>query len=138
MFIQTLLEKFCLELSILHHGGNQLQLKISLQFCRQRRCLIQIRAAQNGVGQNRKLDKTNFQPYKKPLSSGPSSPIIRPAVISVKKLRRFQRFRRRLPHHKAPEWLYIANYGKVYCTSAKRSRALLQKKFISGKPLQTN
>ena len=50
--IQTLLEKFCLELSILHHGGNQLQLKISLQFCRQRRCLIQIRAAQNAVGQN--------------------------------------------------------------------------------------
>ena len=50
MFIQTLLKKIHLELSIPHHGDNQRQQKISLQFCRQRRCLIQIRAAQNAVG----------------------------------------------------------------------------------------
>ena len=31
-------------------GGNQRQQKISLQFCRQRQCLIQIRVAQNAVG----------------------------------------------------------------------------------------
>ena len=47
--VQTLLEKFCLNLSVPHHGVNQWQQKISLQFCRQRRCLIQIGASQNAV-----------------------------------------------------------------------------------------
>ena len=37
--------------------------------------------------QNYKLDKANFQPRKKPLLSGPSAKIIRPAVTSVKKFR---------------------------------------------------
>ena len=37
--------------------------------------------------QNYKLDKANFQPRKKPLLSGPSARIIRPAVTSVKKFR---------------------------------------------------
>ena len=37
--------------------------------------------------QNHKLDKANFQPRKKPLLSGPSAKIIRPAVTSVKKFR---------------------------------------------------
>ena len=37
--------------------------------------------------QSRKLDKANFQPRKKPLLSGPSAKIIRPAVTSVKKFR---------------------------------------------------
>ena len=47
--IQTLLEKFCLELSIPNHGVDQWQQNIRLQFCRQRRCLIQIGAAQNAL-----------------------------------------------------------------------------------------
>ena len=47
--IQTLLEKFCLELSVPHHRVDQWQQKISLQSCRQRRCLIQIGAAQNAT-----------------------------------------------------------------------------------------
>ena len=37
--------------------------------------------------QSYKLDKANFQPRKKPLLSGPSAKIIRPAVTSVKKFR---------------------------------------------------
>ena len=37
--------------------------------------------------QSCKLDKANFQPHKKPLLSGPSAKIIRPAVTSVKKFR---------------------------------------------------
>ena len=37
--------------------------------------------------QSHKLDKANFQPRKKPLLSGPSAKIIRPAVTSVKKFR---------------------------------------------------
>ena len=37
--------------------------------------------------QSYKLDKANFQPRKKPLRSGPSAKIIRPAVTSVKKFR---------------------------------------------------
>ena len=37
--------------------------------------------------QSYKLDKVNFQPRKKPLLSGPSAKIIRPAVTSVKKFR---------------------------------------------------
>ena len=37
--------------------------------------------------QSCKLDKANFQPRKKPLLSGPSAKIIRPAVTSVKKFR---------------------------------------------------
>ena len=49
MAIQTLLEKFRLELSVPHHRVDQWQQKISLQSCRQRRCLIQIGAAQNAT-----------------------------------------------------------------------------------------
>ena len=37
--------------------------------------------------QSYKLDKANLQPRKKPLLSGPSAKIIRPAVTSVKKFR---------------------------------------------------
>ena len=37
--------------------------------------------------QSYKLGKANFQPRKKPLLSGPSAKIIRPAVTSVKKFR---------------------------------------------------
>ena len=37
--------------------------------------------------QSRKLDEANLQPRKKPLLSGPSAKIIRPAVTSVKKFR---------------------------------------------------
>ena len=37
--------------------------------------------------QSYKLDKANFQPRKKPLLSGPSAKIMRPAVTSVKKFR---------------------------------------------------
>ena len=37
--------------------------------------------------QSYKLDIANFQPRKKPLLSGPSAKIIRPAVTSVKKFR---------------------------------------------------
>ena len=37
--------------------------------------------------QSCKLDEANFQPRKKPLLSGPSAKIIRPAVTSVKKFR---------------------------------------------------
>ena len=38
------------------------------------------------------LYKANFQPYKKPLLSGPSAKIIRPAVASVKEFRHFRGF----------------------------------------------
>ena len=47
--IQTLLEKFCLKLSVPYHRVDQWQQKISLQSCRQQRCLIQIGAAQNAT-----------------------------------------------------------------------------------------
>ena len=47
--VQTLLEKFRLNLSVPHHRVDQWQQKIRLQACRQRRCLIQIGAAQNAV-----------------------------------------------------------------------------------------
>ena len=42
-----------------------------------------------------KLGKANFLFYKKPLLSGPSAKIIRPAVSSVKKFKHFRRFRKR-------------------------------------------
>ena len=42
-----------------------------------------------------KLDNANFLLYKNPLFSGPSAKIIRPAIVSVKKFRRFRRFRNR-------------------------------------------
>ena len=47
--LQTLLEKFRLNLSVPHHRVDQWQQKIRLQSCRQRRRLIQIGAAQNAT-----------------------------------------------------------------------------------------
>ena len=44
------------------------------------------------IGQSHELGKANFQSYKKPLLSGPSAKIIRPAVASVKEFRHFRRF----------------------------------------------
>ena len=44
----------------------------------------------------------NFLLYKKPLLSGPSAKIIRPAVSSVKKFRHFRRFRKRFRYRSLP------------------------------------
>ena len=46
-------------------------------------------------GQCHKLDMANFRSCKKPLLSGPSAKIIRPAVASVKEFRHFRRFWKR-------------------------------------------
>ena len=44
------------------------------------------------IGQSFELGKANFSFYKKPLLSGPSAKIIRPAVSSVKEFSHFRRF----------------------------------------------
>ena len=54
------------------------------------------------IGQSFELGKANFSFYKKPLLSGPSAKIIRPAVSSVKKFRHFRRFWKRFRYWSFP------------------------------------
>ena len=54
------------------------------------------------IGQSFELGKANFQPYKKPLLSGPSAKIIRPAVSSVKEFRHFRGFWKRFRYWSFP------------------------------------
>ena len=54
------------------------------------------------IGQSFELGKANFLFYKKPLLSGPSAKIIRPAVSSVKEFRHFRRFWKRFRYWSFP------------------------------------
>ena len=54
------------------------------------------------IGQSFWLGKANFSFYKKPLLSGPSAKIIRPAVSSVKEFRHFRRFWKRFRYWSFP------------------------------------
>lgn len=54
------------------------------------------------IGQSFELGKANFSFYKKPLLSGPSAKIIRPAVSSVKEFRHFRRFWKRFRYWSFP------------------------------------
>lgn len=54
------------------------------------------------IGQSSELGKANFQSYKKPLLSGPSAKIIRPAVSSVKEFSHFRRFWKRFRYWSFP------------------------------------
>ena len=54
------------------------------------------------IGQSYELGKANFQSYKKPLLSGPSAKIIRPAVSSVKEFSHFRRFWKRFRYWSFP------------------------------------
>ena len=54
------------------------------------------------IGQSFELGKANFSFYKKPLLSGPSAKIIRPAVSSVKEFSHFRRFWKRFRYWSFP------------------------------------